>query len=456
MLIAVVALYALSYHGSCATNEAKAETKALATDPPGKTLRVDLIRQDSLNLSNADRLRRAIERSHNRQRRLQHSTSPKNESFYSPITAGDGEFLMQMAIGSPVPLNLHFILDTGSDLIWTQCQPCGDSCIVQNDPIYNPFQSSSFTNISCSDKFCLVLNSTSQEFCDLREHCIYGYLYGDFSYTIGVLAYETFSLATAGSPTQTSFLNLAFGCGRQQGGFLTAPFSYSAGIIGLGRGPLSLVSQIGSSIDNIFSYCLGSIYNASQISPLFLGRAATSGAGFTATPLIQNNISYYTTFYYLSLRGISVAGKAVPIPKGTFDILSDGSGGLIIDSGTTLTFLVDPAYTPFLAAVKSTIEAHPANSSASSLDLCYNATSDLKLPTITFHFAGGANYVLPPENSFVSNQDYTGELLCLAFGSSGPLGSKSIFGNVQQQNVHIVYDLGHNELYFARTNCAKS
>jgi hypothetical protein len=187
-----------------------------------------------------------------------------------------------------------------------------------------------------------------------------------------------------------------------------------------------------------------------------LGRAATSGAGFTATPLIQNNISDYTTFYYLSLRGISVAGKAVPIPKGTFDILSDGSGGLIIDSGTTLTFLVDPAYTPFLAAVKSTIEAHPANSSASSLDLCYNATSDLKLPTITFHFAGGANYVLPPENSFVSNQNYTGELLCLAFASSGPAGSISIFGNVQQQNVHIVYDLGHNELYFARTNCAKS
>lgn len=127
MLFAAVTVYALSYHGCCAT---KGETKAIPTDPTGRTLRVDLLRRDShlspllrggQNLSIAERLRRAIERSRIRQRRLQHSTSQNAESYYSPISAGDGEFLMQVGIGSPVALYLHFILDTGSDLTWTQC-----------------------------------------------------------------------------------------------------------------------------------------------------------------------------------------------------------------------------------------------------------------------------------------------------------------------------------------------
>jgi hypothetical protein len=240
------------------------------------------------------------------------------------------------------------------------------------------------------------------------------YQYGDGSYS-GVLADETFSLATASSSTRTSFAHLTFGCGRVQGG----DFLNSSGIIGLGRGPLSLVSQIGSSIDNIFSYCLGSIYNASQISPLFLGRAATFGAGFSVTPLktIQNDL--LQSFYYLGLNGISVAGKPVPIPKGTFELLANGSGGVIIDSGTTNTFLEEPGYTPFLDAVRSSITAQPVNASATTgLDLCYYFTPGLVFPNITLHFAGGADYVLPPENSFISDQQDTGGLVCLAFIAS--------------------------------------
>lgn len=43
----------------------------------------------------------------------------------------------------------------------------------------------------------------------------------------------------------------------------------------------------------------GSIDNASQISALFLGRAAAFGAGFRVTPLVQNRA--IQTFYYLAL-----------------------------------------------------------------------------------------------------------------------------------------------------------
>lgn len=453
LIVAVFALYALSFHGCRAANNRFKDKN--------NTLRVDLIRRDSpisplldaQILSNTERLHRAIQRTHNRRRRLQHYTSRNGSlagfnSYSSPVNYEEGEFLMQMAIGSPVPSNLHFILDTGSDLIWTQCQPCGNSCIAQNDPMYDPFQSSSYTSVSCSNSFCSALNvfaSVSFGFCDLRANCLYYYEYGDLSYTSGVLASETFSLEIAGSRTRRSFPHLSFGCGRRQSG----DFSHSAGIIGLGRGPLSLVSQIGSSFNNIFSYCLGSVDNSSQISSLFLGKAATLGVGYRVTPLVPNN--HFPTFYYLGLDGISVAGKTVPMANGTFEILADGSRGLVIDSGSTITSLEGPGYMPFLDAVRSSIPARPVNASATTgFDLCYNATPALRFPTITFHFAGGAKFVLPKHNSFLA---FDG-VACLAFASAGPAGSTSIFGNVQQQNFHIVYDLGHNNLYFAPINCA--
>ena len=205
-----------------------------------------------------ERLRGAVERSHSRLSRLQlHYNFQNPESYnYSPVNYVEGEYFMQMAIGSPVRLNLHFILDTGSDLMWTQCEPCDTfsflSCKPQNDPMFDPFQSSSYNNVSCSNHFCLDL--TINGGCNSLNNSEYIYSYGSGA-TYGVLVEETFSLGTVG----TSFPNLTFGCcSSQYGDFLN-----SSGIIGLGRGPLSLVSQIGPSIGNIFSYCFGSIYNAS-------------------------------------------------------------------------------------------------------------------------------------------------------------------------------------------------
>ena len=153
-----------------------------------------------------------------------------------------------------------------------------------------------------------------------------------------------------------------------------------------------------------------------------------------------------------------MAGELVPIPNGTFEIQADGSGGLIIDSGTTFTFLVDPGYQALLEAVRSNISAQPVNASATTgFDLCYNSTPAIHYPTIIFHFAGGAEYVLPPEKSFIfisgaGAADDEQELVCLAFNSSG--SGFSVLGNFQQQNFHIVYDLDDNNLSFAPTNCA--
>ena len=151
-----------------------------------------------------------------------------------------------------------------------------------------------------------------------------------------------------------------------------------------------------------------------------------------------------------------MAGKSVNIPAGTFNVQADGSGGLFIDSGTTITYLQDPAYVPFLTAVQSNIRQKPINAAETTgLDLCYKATPALRLPAITFYFVGDAAYALPSNNSFVvSHEETTGDLVCLAFASAGAEGSTSVFGNIQQQNFHITYDLQHNKLSFVQKNCA--
>ena len=102
--------------------------------------------------------------------------------------------------------------------------------------------------------------------------------------------------------------------------------------MGLGRGPLSLVSQLGSKK---FSYCLTSIGDNKSSSLLFGSLADlnfSNGAVLKTNPLIRNPI--LTSFYYLSLKGIIVGQTLLPIPKSLFQLGSDGGGGVILDSRT--------------------------------------------------------------------------------------------------------------------------
>jgi len=411
-------------------------------------LRIDLMHRDSLlspfspgNITSIERLKRAIERSQDRLEKLQMSVVSKNEKFaaetkdvQAPVSAGNGEFLMKLAIGKP-SLLYSAILDTGSDLTWTQCMPCSD-CYKQSTPIYDPSLSSSYSTVPCKSSMCLALPASA---CT-SARCEYLYTYGDYSSTMGILSYETFTLSSQSVP------HIAFGCGQDNEG---SGFSQGGGLVGFGRGPLSFISQLGDSVGNKFSYCLMSVTDpSSKTSALFLGETASlTGKTIGSTPLIQS--SSQPTFYYLSLEGISVGGKLLSIPKGTFDLQSDGTGGLIIDSGTTITYLEQVGYDSLKKALISSISLPQADGSTIGLDLCYNAKSGHStptFPTITFHFKG-ANYNLAKQNYIYV--DSSG-IICLAML---PSSGMSIFGNFQQQNYHILYDNGKNVLSFTRTVC---
>ncbi|CAL5062409.1 unnamed protein product [Urochloa decumbens] len=351
-----------------------------------------------------------------------------------------GEYLMTLAIGTP-PVSYSAIADTGSDLIWTKCAPCSDHCFQQTAPLYNPASSTTFRVRSCSRSPSKCAAATPPPECA----CQYKETYGT-GWTAGFLGSETFTFGSSPAD-QARVPGVTFGCSNAS----SDDFSTSAGLVGLGRGALSLVSQLGAGR---FSYCLTPFQDARGTSTLFLGPSASfDGAG--STPFVASPAKPpRNTYYYLNLKGISLGTTALSIPPDAFSLNADGSGGLIIDSGTTITMLVDAAYRQVRAAILSLVTLPTKDGSESELDLCFALPSPTSappdMPSMTLHF-DGADMVLPPESYMITYTDSS--LWCLMMGSRRD-GEMSTLGNYQQQNMHILYDVGQETLSFAPTKCS--
>jgi len=246
---------------------------------------------------------------------------------------------------------------------------------------------------------------------------------------------------------------VGFGCGEDNEG---DGFIQGAGLVGLGRGPLSLVSQLD---EPKFSYCLTSI-DGSKSSTLLMGSLASSNSLVSSNNLDKSTKTIMTTpllknpsqpsFYYLHLEGISVGPTRLPIKEDTFALNDDGSGGLIIDSGTTITYLEQSAFGLLKQEFASQMKLPLDKSRSTGLDLCFKMpkdTSSIEVPKLVFHFKG-ADLELPSENYMIGDPNVG--IVCLAMGASSGM---SILGNVQQQNLMVVHDLAKETLSFIPTQC---
>ncbi|XP_057465817.1 aspartic proteinase CDR1-like [Actinidia eriantha] len=408
----------------------------------------DLIHRDSPqspfynpSSTETERFNDAIKRSFSRAARIKQSLSESpNNDIQSQIVPASGEYLMKLSIGTP-PFEILGIADTGSDLTWTQCEPC-TQCYNQNAPLFDPQNSSTYSELSCQSQPCQALPTSS---CD-EDACQYRMTYGDQSYSVGTLAAETFTLGSA-SGRAVSIPNMVFGCGHNDEG----TFNETAmGIIGLGGGSVSLISQLSDAINGKFSYCLSGFNTDDTIkSKINFGDIAlVSGSGVVSTPIGSKEIS---TFYYLTLESITVGNKSLAYEtKIKYSGDDDGQqGNIIIDSGTTLTLLPGDLYEKLESEVKQAIKNEPSANPQGALGLCYGHISIDDLPNMTFKFIG-AELELSPTNTFVQN----GELICLAIIPSD-MGI-AIFGNLGQMNFLIGYDLVKKQVSFMPTDCSKN
>ncbi|OWM65153.1 hypothetical protein CDL15_Pgr008740 [Punica granatum] len=350
----------------------------------------------------------------------------------SGASQGSGEYFSRVGVGSPAR-QFYMSLDTGSDVNWLQCRPCVD-CYKQTDPIFDPASSSTYRPLSCNSQQCRTLKVSG---CRNGNQCLYQVTYGDRSFTVGNFATETVLFGRSGAVN-----GIALGCGHDNEGL----FVGSAGLIGLGGGPLSLTSQIKA---NTFSYCL--VHRDSSDSSTLEINSGGFGADYVTAALIRNR--KMDTFYYVGLTGMSVGGNLLPISPSIFQMDKLGRGGIIVDSGTAVTRLQTEAYNTLRDVFVQLARAQGLQPTGGILlfDTCYDfsSRSSVRVPTVAFQFSGGKSWSLPPENYLIP-MDSAGTF-CFAFAPTS--SSLSIIGNIQQQGTRVRFDLANSLVGFSPHKC---
>ncbi|CAH1435120.1 unnamed protein product [Lactuca virosa] len=408
------------------------DTLAVTTNATAESLFKHRLLRDSIRVKTITSL--AAVKGHANATRPGRSKADFSSSVISGLAQGSGEYFTRIGIGTP-PRYAYMVLDTGSDIVWIQCAPCR-RCYTQSDPIFDPSKSKTFGGVACGTPLCNHLDSPG---CNQRKKCMYQVSYGDGSFTVGEFSTETLTFR------KTKVNNIAFGCGHDNEGL----FVGAAGLLGLGRGKLSFPNQAGRQFGSKFSYCLVDRSMSAKPSSLVFGNAAVSRVA-RFTPLLNN--PKLDTFYYVGLTGVSVGGVRVPgISSSLFELDNSGNGGVIIDSGTSVTRLTRPAYVALRNAFLSGASHLKRGPNFSLFDACFDLSgkTEVKVPTVVMHFTG-ADVSLPASNYLIP-VDSSGNF-CFAF--AGTSSGLSIIGNIQQQGFRVVYDLAGSRVGFTPRGCA--
>ncbi|KAL1562077.1 aspartic proteinase CDR1-like [Salvia divinorum] len=376
------------------------------------------------SLTREQRLSNAKKRSHDRSRGIFYG---RQETAQATISHGNGAYLIKYYIGSP-PKPTLALLDTGSDLVWTECVPCR-TCGRKSVPIFDPGYSTTYNEPSCGSPQCTEYEESVS--CDVRtDTCGFKIEYGDGFRAEGTVATDTFAFESTEGGFQF-FPNIVFGCARDvfednSGG------DNGNGIVGIGVGRASLLSQLG--YDKV-SYCLTPDESALKSSTLHFGSdAVVSGWGAVSTPMTKRDF-----FYYVTLEGITVGNERLVFES---PVLDQG-GNIFIDSGATVTQFPTKFYYDYETAIANSINQVPVRN-FQNWRLCYSGP--ISLPRITVHFKG-ADVEWYANNVFTRvNQDYE----CLA---ADPMVVNAVYGDVAQVNYLVGFDVTANTVSFKHTKC---
>ncbi|KAL2927914.1 Aspartic proteinase CDR1 [Bienertia sinuspersici] len=111
---------------------------------------------------------------------------------------------------------------------------------------------------------------------------------------------------------------------------------------------------------------------------------------------------------------------------------------MVIDSGSTLTYIDKSAYSRLEAMVKRAITAEPIAKPPQELRLCYDKKSKIE---------GNVNVVL--RNVFIEFDEH----VCFGIVPTQEEGDPMILGNVAQVNFEVEFDLQARTVSFTPTNC---
>lgn len=240
--------------------------------------------------------------------------------------------------------------------------------------------------------------------------------------------------------------------------------SVDTGLMGMNRGSLSFVTQLGFPK---FSYCIS---GRDSTGILLFGEANIPWLKpLNYTPLVQiyTPLPYFDRVAYtVQLDGIRVSAKVLQLPTSIFVPDHTGAGQTMVDSGTQFTFLLGPVYTAlkteFLQQTKEilTVLDDPNFVFQGAMDLCYRVPLTQRslpaLPTVTLMFRGAEMSVSAERLVYRVPAQVRGNdgIWCFTFGNSDLLGIEAyVIGHHHQQNLWMEFDLEKSRVGLAEFRC---
>ncbi|THG22333.1 hypothetical protein TEA_010016 [Camellia sinensis var. sinensis] len=306
------------------------------------------------------------------------------------------------------------------------------------DPKFQPELSSTYQPVKCNID-CTCDNDGVQ--------CVYERQYAEMSSSSGVLGEDIISF---GNESALAPQRAVFGCENVETGDLYS--QHADGIMGLGRGDLSVVDQLVDRglISDSFSLCYGGM-DVGGGAMVLGGISPPSDMAFTYSDPVRS------PYYNIELKGINVAGKPLSVNPSVFD----GKHGTILDSGTTYAYLPETAFLAFKDAI--TRELHLLKRipgpDPNYNDICFSgAGSDVAqlskiFPVVDMVFGNGEKLSLSPENYLFRHSKVHGAY-CLGVFQNGK-DPTTLLGGILVRNTLVAYDRENEKIGFWKTNCSE-
>lgn len=247
---------------------------------------------------------------------------------------------------------------------------------------------------------------------------------------------------------KTRLHNVLIGCTNSTSG---QTFQGADGVMGLGYSNSSFALKAANKFGGKFSYCLVDHLSPKNVSSyLIFGSHKETESNLSKMIYTELVLGVIIPFYTVNIIGISIGDAILEIPNQVWNV--NGVGGVILDSGSSLTSLAQPAYGPVMAALRHSLSNfRKLDLDIGPLEYCFNSTGfdEAMVPRLVFHFANGARFE-PPVKSYVI--DAAVGVKCLGLVPAAWPGA-SVIGNIMQQNYLWEFDLKNRRLGFASSSC---
>ncbi|XP_010471942.1 PREDICTED: aspartic proteinase Asp1-like [Camelina sativa] len=356
-----------------------------------------------------------------------------------------GYYYVLLNIGNP-PKLFDLDIDTGSDLTWVQCDAPCNGCTKPRAKQYKP----NHNTLPCSHLLCSGLDLPQNRPCaDPQDQCDYEIGYSDHASSIGALVTDEFPLRLANGSAVNP--HLTFGCGYDQQNPGPHPPPPTAGILGLGRGKISISTQLKSlgATKNVIVHCLS--HNGKGF--LSIGDELVPTSGVTWTSLATNSPSknYMTGPAELLFNAKTTGVKGI---------------NFVFDSGSSYTYFNAEAYQTILDLIRKDLNGKPLKDTEDkNLPVCWKGKKPLKsldevkkyFKTITLRFGNQKNgqlFQVPPESYLIITEKGN---ICLGIlnGTEVGLDSYNIIGDIFFQGIMVIYDNEQHRIGWISTDCDK-